>query len=65
MLLIHGDKDRNCPYETAEYFYKEMKALGNDIELYTVKDAEHWIWFGKHSAEVSKITNMFIENLNY
>ena len=65
MLLIHGAKDRNCPYETAEYFYKEMKALGNNIELYTVKDAEHFIWFGKHAAEVSKITNTFIENLNY
>lgn len=65
MLLIHGDKDRNCPYETAQYFYKEMKTLGNKIELHTVNDAEHFIWFGKHGAEVSKITNKFLEELNY
>ncbi len=63
MLLIHGDKDRNCPYETVEYFYKEMKSLGNDIKLHTVKDAEHMIWYGKHSTEVSKITDEYIKSL--
>ena len=65
MLLIHGDKDRNCPYENAENFYKEMKSLGNDIELHTVKNAEHLIWYGKHSAEVSKVTSEYIRSLNY
>ena len=65
MLLIHGEKDRNCPYETAVFFHKEMKTLGNDIQFYTVKNADHWIWFGKHSAEVSKITSEFIRSLNF
>ncbi|WP_460219400.1 alpha/beta hydrolase [Psychroserpens sp. MEBiC05023] len=65
ILLIHGEKDRNCPYETATFFYNQMKALGNDIELHTIKDADHWIWFGKHSAEVSKITSEFIRSLNF
>ncbi len=64
MLLIHGDKDGNCPYETAEYFYTKMKSMGNDIELHTIKDADHWIWYGKHSSKVSAITNDFIEKLN-
>lgn len=65
ILLIHGEKDMNCPYETAVHFYKEMKALGNDIQLHTVKGGDHWIWFGKHSEEVSKTTNEFIRNLNF
>ncbi|WP_299439556.1 prolyl oligopeptidase family serine peptidase [uncultured Aquimarina sp.] len=65
MLLIHGEKDRNCPYENAEYFYNEMKSLGNDIKLHTVKDAEHMIWYGKHSTEVSEITSEYIRNLNF
>lgn len=65
MLLIHGEKDRNCPYETAVSFNKEMTALGNDIQFHTVKGADHWIWFGKHSAEVSKITSEFIRTLNF
>lgn len=65
MLLIHGDKDRNCPYETARYFYKEMKAIGNTIELHTVKNAKHFIWYGKHAEEVSKITSEYIGKLNY
>lgn len=65
MLLIHGEKDRNCPYEIAVSFHKEMKKLGNDIQFHTVKNADHWIWFGKHSAEVSKITSEFIRSLNF
>lgn len=65
MLLIHGDKDRNCPYETAKSFYTQMKSLGNDIELQTIKDADHWIWFGKHAPEVTKITRAYIDRLNF
>ena len=65
ILLIHGEKDMNCSYETAVHFYKEMKVLGNDIQLHTIKGADHWIWYGKHSAEVSKITREFIKDLNY
>ena len=65
MILIHGEKDRNCPYENAKHFYKEMKSLGNDIKLHTVKDAKHMIWYGKHSAEVSEITSEYIKSLNF
>lgn len=65
MLLIHGDNDRNCPYESAQYFYTEMKALGNTIELHTIKDAEHLIWYGKHAPEVTKVTNAYIKTLNF
>ncbi|MGH1387479.1 alpha/beta hydrolase family protein [Kordia sp.] len=65
ILLIHGDKDRNCPYENAQYFYTEMKSLGNDIKLHTVKNAEHLIWYGKHASEVSKITDEYIKSLNF
>src|SRR5690606_11086329 len=28
-LLIHGEKDRNCPYNTAVSFYEKMQSLGN------------------------------------
>ena len=63
MLLIHGEKDMNCSYSSAEYFYTKMKLLNNDVELHTIKDANHWIWFGKHSTEVSKITREYLEKL--
>ena len=36
MLLIHGEKDRNCPYDTAIIFYEDMKFLGNDIQLHSL-----------------------------
>jgi len=64
MLLIHGEKDMNCSYGSAEYFYNEMKLLDNDIELHTIKGADHWIWLGRHSAEVAKITREYMEKLN-
>lgn len=60
-LMIHGENDRNCPYKTAENFYTRMKLLQNDVELYTIKDAEHFIWFGKHSDEVEKITENYLK----
>lgn len=65
ILLIHGEKDKNCPYGSAEHFYNEMKLLDNDIEFHTIKDADHWIWYGKHSTEVSRITSEYIEKLNF
>ncbi len=60
MLLIHGEKDMNCPYTGAHDFYIKMKSLGNDIQFYTVKEAAHYIWFGKYASEVSKITAEYI-----
>lgn len=63
-LLIHGENDRNCPYPTAETFYNKMKALHNNIVLHKISNAEHFIWYGKHSAEVEKITAEYINELN-
>ena len=63
-LLIHGEKDNNCPYDTADYFYKKMKSLGNGVELHSIKEGSHWIWYDENSAEVSKITREYIEKLN-
>lgn len=63
-LLIHGEQDRNCPYSTADYFYNKMKSLGNNVELHSIKDGEHFIWYGQHSQEVEKITRDYINTLN-
>lgn len=64
-LLIHGDQDRNCPYNTAVSFYKKMKSLGNNIELNSIKNGEHFIWYGQHSQEVEQITRDYISRLNW
>jgi len=63
-LLIHGEQDRNCPYNTAVSFYEQMKSLGNSIELHAIKDGEHFIWYGQHSQEVEQITRDYINTLN-
>lgn len=62
-LLIHGENDKRCLYSSADYFYKQMKSVGNSIELYKINDAEHFIWFGNY-PEVGKITRKYIEELN-
>jgi acetyl esterase/lipase len=63
-LLIHGENDRRCLYSTAEYFNKQMKSLGNSVELNKISDANHFIWFGRNYPEVAKITGEYIEKLN-
>lgn len=63
-LLIHGENDKRCTYESAQYFYDKMKALGNDVQLHKIEGANHFIWFGKHAGQVSKITQNYIDALN-
>jgi acetyl esterase/lipase len=63
-LLIHGEQDRNCPYNTAVSFYEKMKSLGNSVELHSIKDGSHWIWYDKNSQKVARITREYIEKLN-
>ncbi len=64
-LLIHGEKDRNCPYDNAKYFFKKMQDLGNSVELHSIKNGEHFIWYGKHSQEVGQITRDYIKKLEF
>ncbi|WP_117884235.1 alpha/beta hydrolase family protein [Aureibaculum luteum] len=64
-LLIHGEQDRNCPYSTTVYFYEKMKSLGNNVELHSIKEGSHWIWYDKNSKEVARITREYIEKLDY
>ncbi|CAM1367660.1 alpha/beta hydrolase [Tenacibaculum xiamenense] len=63
-MLIHGEKDRRCELETAQYFYDEMKKRGNDVQLHIVKGANHFIWFGEHSRQVDRVTNEFLDKLS-
>lgn len=60
-LLIHGENDQNCSHASAQYFFENMLNIGNSIELHTIKNAEHFIWFGQHSEEVEEITEAFLE----
>ncbi len=63
-LLVHGENDKRCELETAQYFYDEMKKTGNDIQLHVVKGANHFIWFGENSRQVDRVTNDFLDKLS-
>lgn len=64
-LLIHGEEDGNCRFETAQYFYDKMKAFGNDVMLHSIPGAGHFIWFGKHASEVYPTQSKFLQTLGY
>lgn len=64
-LIIHGSKDVNCPYYTAQYFVSEMQALGNEIEFHTIEGAGHFIWFGEFANEVGLARKQFLESLSF
>ncbi len=64
-LLIHGENDRRCTFSSAEFFFEKMKTVGNNIELYKIKDANHFIWFGKNAQEVYQITQGYLKKLEW
>ncbi|MDD2562599.1 MAG: prolyl oligopeptidase family serine peptidase [Salinivirgaceae bacterium] len=43
LLLITGDSDTNVPPVESYQFYTALKILGKEVELVTVKDADHHI----------------------
>ncbi len=64
-LLIHGEADGNCSFESAQYFYDNMKAIGNDITLHSIPDAGHFIWFGKYAKDVYPTQSRFLQTLSF
>lgn len=65
ILMIHGENDQNCAYSTAEYFYQEMKKIGNNIELVSIPKAGHFIWFGRFAGSVYPRQEEFLHKLYF
>ena len=65
ILMIHGEKDGSCLYSSAQYFFQEMKKIGNDIELISIPEANHFIWFGKHAGIVNQAQAEFLFKINF
>lgn len=40
-LIIHGSKDRQCPFLQSVLYYNALKETGNDVECYQLKLADH------------------------
>ncbi len=40
-IIFHGKADKTVPYETAEFFCRKMKSLGNRCELVGYNGADH------------------------
>lgn len=65
-LIIHGTKDRNCPYPTAEEFDQKMKQAGNNIAFHPLEGAGHFIWYDpKFARQISAIRNDFLIEQGY
>ena len=65
-LLIHGTADRNVSYTTAETFKSEADKISNNVKLYPLDSAGHFIWFDpKFAKQVSKIRENFLSDLEF
>ena len=42
VLLIHGDKDENVPYQQTVAMAESLKNHGKDVETFIVPDASHY-----------------------
>ena len=65
ILIIHGEFDRNTPYETALAFRDAMQKAGNKVEFHTIAGAGHYIWYGQYAGQVGKIRAEYLQKLNW
>ncbi|GAB2475686.1 hypothetical protein GCM10011375_22770 [Hymenobacter qilianensis] len=66
MLLLHGTQDGNVPFATAEAFYQAATAAGNRVELETLPNAGHFIWFDpRFGKQVYERRNSYLQSLGY
>jgi len=65
-LLIHGTADRNVSYTTADTFKSAAEKIINNVKLYPLDSAGHFIWFDpKFAKQVSKIREDFLSELGF
>lgn len=59
-LIIHGSKDRQCPFLQSVLYYDALKTTGNDVECYQLKLADHG-WAAFWTDSVFDIVENFIK----
>ncbi|MEM1008089.1 MAG: prolyl oligopeptidase family serine peptidase, partial [Myxococcota bacterium] len=43
LLLLHGKKDTNVPFLESAQMFAALRLLGKPVELFEVKDTDHWV----------------------
>jgi acetyl esterase/lipase len=62
MLLIHGDADQAVPYEESVAAFKDLQAGGGNVELKTIKGANHNLEVGGvHPEETYEVYRYTVE----
>ncbi|MBI3587035.1 MAG: alpha/beta hydrolase [Ignavibacteriales bacterium] len=65
-IVVHGTKDRMCPFWTAEKFAQSMSKAGNICELHQLQGAEHFYFFEKkHREEAILSEEKFLVSLGF
>ncbi len=65
-LVIHGTKDRNCPFRHAKAFSEKMLQAGNRCELRALEGAGHiFVFDEKYRKEAAKTMKDFLTSLGY
>lgn len=60
-LLIHGTADKTVPYDQSVRFCAQLKAAGNECELYTVPDGVHGVINWEKNPEQHAYKAVFVD----
>ena len=59
-VLIHGAADEDVPYELSHNYAKQKKKSGENVELITMKDTDHFEIVNPSSSVWSKVQDVFL-----
>ena len=59
-ILIHGTADEDVPYELSHSYAEQKKKPGEDVQLITMKDTDHFEIVNPSSKVWSKVQEQFI-----
>jgi acetyl esterase/lipase len=64
MLIFHGTKDTDTPYQDAVNFVQKMKEKGNLVRIQPIEGSGHWIWANdKYWQVYGKVRSEFFKEI--
>lgn len=60
ILLIHGDKDTQVPYQQSQTFYEKAEKMDKDVTYMQLDDGTHYFDFGPHRLETFEAMEEFL-----
>jgi pimeloyl-ACP methyl ester carboxylesterase len=59
-VLIHGTSDEDVPYEISQRYAEQKKKSGENVQLITMKDTDHFEIVDPNSKVWAKVQDVFL-----